>query len=130
MQCSLCHNDILVMVDYIHIIIYLVIMSYFLEEFGKKVKGYRELQGLSQEKLSELVNVSRNTIGLWETGKSFIEYPTLVKLSKVLKIDEAEFFNFPTQKGSSYLEQIVSISAKLPPAKQKQILDIIKTFSV
>lgn len=130
MQGSLCHNDILVMVDYIHIIIYLVIMSYFLEEFGKKVKGYRELQGLSQEKLSELVNVSRNTIGLWETGKSFIEYPTLVKLSKVLKIDEAELFNFPTQKGSSYLEQIVNISAKLPPAKQKQILDIIKTFSV
>lgn len=129
MQSSICHDDIQVMVDYIYIIIYLVIMSYFLEEFGKKVKGYRELQGLSQEKLSELVNVSRNTIGLWETGKSFIEYPTLVKLSKVLKIDEAELFNFPTQKGSSYLEQIVNISAKLPPAKQKQILDIIKTFS-
>ena len=129
MQSSICHDDIQVMVDYIYIIIYLVIMSYFLEEFGKKVKGYRELQGLSQEKLSELVNVSRNTIGLWETGKSFIEYPTLVKLSKVLKIDEAELFNFPTQKGSSYLEQIVNISAKLPPQKQKQILDIIKTFS-
>lgn len=105
-------------------------MTDFLKNFGKRIKYYRQLHGLSQEKLSELVNVSRNTIGLWENGKSFIEYPTLVKLSKVLQIDEAELFNFPTQKGSSYLEQIVNISAKLPPEKQKQIIDIIKTFTI
>ncbi len=117
------------MVDKVFIIIYLVTMSYFLEEFGKKVKGYRELKEFSQERLSELVNVSRNTVGLWETGKSFIGYQTLVRLCQVLEIEEAELFNFPSEKGSSYLEQIVNIASKLPPAKQKQILDIIKTFS-
>lgn len=105
-------------------------MTDFLKNFGKRIKYYRQLHGLSQEKLGELADVATKTVSEWETGKSFIEYPTLVKLSKVLKIDEAELFNFPTQKGSSYLEQIVNISAKLPPAKQKQILDIIKTFSV
>lgn len=41
-------------------------MSYFLNEFGKKIKGYRELCGYSQEKLGELVDVSTKTIAFWE----------------------------------------------------------------
>ena len=36
-------------VDMLKLIIYSVIMSYFLDEFGKKVKGYRELKGYTQE---------------------------------------------------------------------------------
>lgn len=53
-------------VDMLKLIIYSVIMSYFLDEFGKKVKGYRELKGYTQEKLGELVDVAGNTVGLWE----------------------------------------------------------------
>lgn len=104
-------------------------MSYFLDEFGKKVKGYRILRGYSQEKLAELVDVSTKTIVFWENGTSFIEYPTLQRLSKALEIEEAQLFNFGTEKGDSDFEQIVNITAKLSPAKQKQILEIIKTFS-
>lgn len=104
-------------------------MVNFLKNFGNRIKYYRELHGLSQEKLGEMADVATKTVSEWETGKSFIEYPTLVRLCKVLKVEEAELFNFPSEKGSSYLEQIVNIASKLPPAKQKQILDIIKTFS-
>lgn len=104
-------------------------MDYFLQEFGKKIKGYREYKGLSQEKLAELVDVARNTVSLWENGTSFIEYPTLQRLCKAFEIEEAQLFNFGTEKGDSDFEQIVNITAKLSPAKQKQILEIIKTFS-
>ena len=105
-------------------------MSYFLKEFGKKVRGYRELQGLSQEKLGELVDVSTKTIVLWEAGKSFIEYPTLVRLAGALKIEEAQLFEFKPQGCETIANQILAIVSKLPPIKQKQILDIIKTFEV
>lgn len=68
-------------------------MSYFLNEFGKKIKGYRELCGYSQEKLGELVDVSTKTIAFWENGKSFIEYPTLVRLCKALDIEEVQLLH-------------------------------------
>ena len=104
-------------------------MSYFLKEFGRKIKGYRELKGFSQEELSEMVDVSRNTIGLWENGKSFIEYPKLVRLCKALDIEEVQLFQFPTENANSQLEEIVALCSAMTPAKQKQILDIVKTFS-
>lgn len=103
-------------------------MSYFLKEFGKKIRGYRELRGLSQEKLGELVDVSTKTIVLWETGKSFIEYPTLVRLAKALDVEEAQLFEFKPQNHTTAADQISAIVSGLSPAKQKQILDIIKTF--
>lgn len=115
-------------VDMLKLIIYSVIMSYFLDEFGKKVKGYRELKGYTQEKLGELVDVAGNTVGLWENGKSFIEYPTLVRLCKALGIEEVQLFEFKPKHRVSYSDEITAIVTKLSPAKQKQALDIIKTF--
>ena len=115
-------------VDMTFLIIYPDIMSYFLDEFGKKVRGYRELKGLTQEKLGELIDVSANTVGLWETGKSFIEYPTLVRLAKALDVEEAQLFEFKPQSHTTAVDQISAIVSGLSPAKQKQILDIIKTF--
>ncbi|CCZ49548.1 TPA: XRE family transcriptional regulator [Candidatus Gastranaerophilales bacterium HUM_3] len=103
-------------------------MSYFLNEFGKKIKGYRELCGYSQEKLGELVDVSTKTIAFWENGKSFIEYPTLVRLCKALDIEEVQLFAFKPEHSDYYTDQISAIVSKLSPAKQKQALDIIKTF--
>ena len=115
-------------VDMLKLIIYSVIMSYFLDEFGKKVKGYRELKRYTQEKLGELVDVAGNTVGLWENGKSFIEYPTLVRLCKALGIEEVQLFEFKPEHRVSYSDEITAIVTKLSPAKQKQALDIIKTF--
>ena len=115
-------------VDMLKLIIYSVIMSYFLDEFGKKVKGYRELKGYTQEKLGELVDVAGNTVGLWENGKSFIEYPTLVRLCKALGIEEVQLFEFKPEHRVSYSDEITAIVTKLSPAKQKQALDIIKTL--
>ena len=115
-------------VDMLKLIIYSVIMSYFLDEFGKKVKGYRELKGYTQEKLGELVDVAGNTVGLWENGKSFIEYPTLVRLCKALGIEEVQLFEFKPEHRVSYSDEITAIVTKLSPEKQKQALDIIKTF--
>lgn len=114
--------------DECQIIYYSIKMSYFLKEFGKKIKGYRELRGYSQERLGELVDVSTKTVVFWENGKSFIEYPKLVRLCEALEIEEVQLFDFKPQKGDSCLDQAAAIISKLSPAKQKQILSIIKTF--
>lgn len=110
--------------------IYHVRMDNFLKEFGRKIKIYRERLGYSQEKLGELVEVSTKTIVFWENGTSFLKYPALVKLCKVLGVEEIDLFNFgvPTADRGSNIEQIVNLSKQLSPESQKQIIEIIKTF--
>lgn len=102
-------------------------MSYFLKQFGKNIKYFRQLRGLSQEQLSEMVDVSRNTIGLWETGKSFIDYPKLVKLCKALEIDPAQIFDVIPENGVSYQKQTLDIS-NLSKSQIDILLKIISEF--
>ena len=62
------------------------------EIFGKNVKNLRENNKLSQEKLAEKIEISKNTISDIENGKKFIHAKTLVKLSKALNVEVYELF--------------------------------------
>ncbi len=55
-------------------------------ELGKRIKAYRTEKKLSQERLAEMVYVSRQTISNWETNKSCPDIHSLVLLSKVLEV--------------------------------------------
>ncbi len=58
---------------------------------GKNVRKYRKLRNLSQEKLSELVNVSTDYISLIELGK---RVPSLKRLYKIAEILDVEPYKF------------------------------------
>ena len=106
-------------------------MSDFLKKLGIQIKGYRELQKYSQETLAEKVNVAANTVSAWENGKSFLEYPTIIKLCNALCIDEEDLFSFCTLKSiskDSNLNKILNLSQQISPAKQKQVIQILETF--
>lgn len=45
--------------------------------FGKNLKRLRKERNLSQEQLSEMLNVSRQAISKWESNKT---YPDIAKL--------------------------------------------------
>ena len=59
---------------------------------GKKIKHYRILNGLSQEKLSELLNISQRTLSGIECGNNFMTSQTLNKLFEVLRFSPDEMF--------------------------------------
>lgn len=105
-------------------------MDEFLQKFGKSVRKYREMYGLSQEKFAELVNVSTNTINSIENGKSFLTYQTLKSLCSALNITPPMLFNFEVKpdKPDKNLHLLITYYKKLAPAQQKQVLDILKTF--
>lgn len=44
-------------------------------ELGKNIHDLRKQKGLSQEKLAEKINVTRQTISNWELGKNRVEHP-------------------------------------------------------
>lgn len=106
-------------------------MSDFLKKFGKQIKNFRDCKGYTQELLAEKVNVATTTISAWENGKFFLEYPSIQKLCKALEITEEDLFSFASASNSdnnSYLNQIINLVKLQPPQKQKQFLEILKTF--
>lgn len=61
-------------------------------DIGRKLKNLRLDHGLSQEKLAEYVNMSREHISCIERGKNLPTVETLYYLSNYFKIDIKEFF--------------------------------------
>ena len=55
-------------------------------ELGTQIRKYRNERTLSQEALAEKVYVSRQTVSIWENGKSYPDVNSLVLLSEVFEI--------------------------------------------
>lgn len=55
-------------------------------KFSEKVRDLRTRNGLSQEELSEKLDVSRQTVSKWEAGCSFPEIEKLIALSDLFKV--------------------------------------------
>ncbi|MEK7451226.1 MAG: helix-turn-helix transcriptional regulator [Patescibacteria group bacterium] len=53
---------------------------------GKRIRRFRRKAELTQEELSEKVNVSTTHVGLVETGYRRMSLKTLQKVAKILKI--------------------------------------------
>ena len=107
-------------------------MELILVEIGKKIKEYRTLCGYTQEKLAELIGVSTNSISAWENGKYKVNKEHLELLCSTLHITEKDLYisslNLDAMDESSVLYQIYNEVKNLSILKQKQILDIIRTF--
>ena len=62
------------------------------KNIGKKLRFLRLEKGLSQEKLAECVNMSREHISCIERGKNLPTVETLYNLSQYFEIDIKHFF--------------------------------------
>ena len=70
---------------------------------GKKIKHYRILKGLSQEKLSDLLNISQRTLSGIECGNNFLTSQTMNKILEVFDITPNELFYVEYLKSSDEL---------------------------
>lgn len=59
-----------------------------------KIKEFREKKGLSQEKLGEILGLSKQTISSYELGTREPNIETLVKISIVLDVSVDELIQF------------------------------------
>ena len=63
-------------------------------QIGRKIKSLRLENNLSQEKMAELVGLSREHISCLERGKNLITIDTLYKISSYFNINIKDFFDF------------------------------------
>ena len=55
-------------------------------DIGEKIRMARIKANLTQEQVAEVLNVSRQTISNWETGKTYPDIVSVVKLSDLYDI--------------------------------------------
>lgn len=55
-------------------------------DFSEKMQSYRKQRGLSQEKLAEIIGVSRQAVSKWESGQSYPEMDKLISLSELFRV--------------------------------------------
>ncbi len=60
--------------------------EYYLYQFGKAIRKYRQIAGLSQEALSEMVECDKNTIGRIERGETDFRVSIMLRLAQGLDV--------------------------------------------
>ncbi|MBQ7874797.1 MAG: helix-turn-helix transcriptional regulator [Oscillospiraceae bacterium] len=67
-------------------------------EFGKRLSELRRKNEISQEKLAELVGVSRQAVTKWESGKSNPDTENLIRLAEIFEVSVDELYGKETPK--------------------------------
>ena len=65
-----------------------------LKTLGENIKKYRSLNNLSQEKLAEKVDLTREHIAAVETGKEYISLKRLFLIADTLNVPVKDLINF------------------------------------
>ncbi len=101
------------------------------EEFGEKIKRMRQNRGLTQEQLSEAVDISQRALSAIERGENFVTAETLDKLLKTLNTTTEELFALNHLKPQEeLLNEINKNISKIAqnPQKLEMVYNITKSL--
>ena len=94
---------------------------------GERIKRARKSKGMTQETLSERLNVSIGYVSQVERGITKISLDLLGAISSVLDCDVASFISESAVNSNDYIEmEIITEIQKLNNAKRKYILEMIR----
>ena len=97
---------------------------------GERLKKARTDKGLTQEKLSEKLDVSIAFLSRIERGSSHISLKRLSQICDILQISEGSILNGSSNTSSSYLSsEFEQLLNNLSPEKQKLIYKIAKIIN-
>jgi transcriptional regulator with XRE-family HTH domain len=88
-------------------------------EIGKKLKKARTNSGLTQEQISEEIQVSRQTISNWENEKSYPDIISILKLSNLYNISLDELL-----KGDADMMKHLDESTNIVDSNKKLLIAI------
>ena len=74
---------------------------------GENIRKKREEKGLSQETLAQVLNVTRQTVSSWETGRTEPDLDTLHRIAQVLEVTVEELIYSQRLKEPTVIQQVV-----------------------
>lgn len=70
--------------------------------FPENLKRIRTIKKISQERLAEFMNVSRQSVAKWESGKAYPDIKRLIELSDLFNISIDELIKDNDKKTVSF----------------------------
>lgn len=72
---------------------------------GKRIKELRNKKGFTQDKLSEMADITQRNLSKIECGKVFVTANTLAKIISALGVEAEELFTFKPDKDNAELKK-------------------------
>lgn len=94
---------------------------------GKRIKEKRNKLGMTQEKLSELINVSPSYISEIERGTSICSLAVLVNIAEILELNLDNLINGINENNVDI--SFSEILKGIPKKNQKLYIDICKSIA-
>ena len=96
---------------------------------GSRIKEARREKNLTQEALSEKLDVSVAFLSRVERGSSHINLKRLNQICDILDVSEGYILNGADNSQKNYLtKEISELLKKCPPEKQKLVYEVIKSI--
>jgi len=94
---------------------------------GARIKELRRARHLTQEQLSERINIDPKHLSRLEVGRSYPSLDTLENIRKELKVEMKEFFEFEHRVGRKKLiDRIIVLMKQTDEEKLRFILKIVR----
>ncbi|MCU6791908.1 helix-turn-helix domain-containing protein [Paenibacillus sp. WQ 127069] len=109
-------------------------MQKLLKHVSERIRFYRKAANLTQEELSELLNIDRSYIGKIERGEVNASLDTIERIALALKVDPFELFH-KQSKGTNkdkrdFIEKINIILTNQKIEELKMLYDVIRTVQL
>ena len=95
---------------------------------GDNIRKYRKLNNMSQDDLAEKLNVTRQSVSLWENGQTQPSLENIVALAKLFGVSTDELLVSDNPSGSA--SNTVSVQESEPQKSKKKSLFLILGISV
>jgi transcriptional regulator with XRE-family HTH domain len=96
---------------------------------GKRIQEFRKKKGMTQEELSEIIDISPHYLSALERGIYNIKLETLVKILNTLGISADEVFCDVVNKSCAVTSSRLSERLEsLPTEEQERILAVVDTM--
>ncbi|MBR2650408.1 MAG: helix-turn-helix transcriptional regulator [Clostridia bacterium] len=96
---------------------------------GKRIQEFRKKKGMTQDELSEIIDISPHYLSALERGIYNIKLETLVKILNTLGISADEVFCDVVEKSSAVSASRLSERLEaLPTEEQERILAVVDTM--
>ncbi len=93
------------------------------KEVADRIRFYRKVANLTQEQLSELVEIDRSYLGKIERGEINISLETISRIADALKIEPIELFERPLK---SYRKDKKEVLEKINVILESQTTEELK----
>lgn len=100
--------------------------------FGRRLKELRILNGMSQEKLGKLLDLTFQQVQKYESGKNRLSGYRIYRISKTLGVAPLYFFEgidqegFPENSiGTPEVRRLMKSFLKLDPNLRKKVIDLV-----